>query len=334
MLDEIPGEYSWRGLARPAPGPLDVVVRPVATALNHMDHWVTKGLPAPRLPHVPGGDVAGTVHEVGERVGDDPALQWIRPGSEVVVNPAIGGAGLDADTPLLDDFEILGEHRWGGHATEVVVPALSLVPRPASRSWFECAAYPVAYLTAFRMLSRARLQPGETLLVTGVGGGVSSAVASVGAALGARVVGTSREPSSCTWVEALGVDDVVSADGPWPQADVVADSIGPASWRKATDALVRGGRLVTCGGTTGRTVDVHLPTLFWRQHEIIGSSMGNHREFRTVTEMVGEGLPIAIDHVAGCDAYPAALARLRDGGLAGKIVLDHARIPAPPPPAT
>ena len=168
-----------------------MAVRPVASALNHMDLWLTRGRPRPTLPHVPGCDVAGVVEEVGRSV-DGWAV-----GDEVVVNPAV--APLEAivaygdDAPLGRGFQILGEQRWGGHAERVVVPARNLVARPAGRSWEECAAYPLATLTAWRMLKRARLAAGERCLIVGIGGGVSTAALHLAVRMGAEVHVTSRD---------------------------------------------------------------------------------------------------------------------------------------------
>src|SRR5690554_5618059 len=162
ILDESPGRYRWGSIADPEVGPGDVAVAPVASALNHMDLWLTRGRPRPALPHVPGCDVAGRVAAVGSEV-----TGW-SVGDEVVVNPAVAPieavVALGDDAPLGRGFQILGEQRWGGHGGLVVVPARNVVRRPAGRSWEECAAYPLATLTAWRMLRRARLAAGERCL--------------------------------------------------------------------------------------------------------------------------------------------------------------------------
>src|SRR5690349_19708136 len=150
ILDESPGTYRWGTIADPEVGPDDVAVRPVTSALNHMDLWLTRGLPRPRLPHVPGCDVAGVVAAVGD-MGTTVAV-----GDEVVVNPSVSPleavVALGNDSPLGRGFGILGEQRWGGHGALVVVPARNVLPKPPNRSWEECAAYPLATLTAWRML--------------------------------------------------------------------------------------------------------------------------------------------------------------------------------------
>ncbi len=322
ILDESPGTYRWGTIPDPEPGSGDVRVRVVASALNHMDLWVTRGLPRPPVPHVPGCDVAGVVDAVGAGV------EGVGVGDEVVLNPSVScracRACLSGQSPLCRHFEILGEHRWGGHGELVVLPAANVLPRPAGRSWEESAAFPLTTLTAWRMLRRGRLRAGETLLVVGVGSGVSAAAVVLGRAMGARVFATSRaEPKRRRALE-LGAEGAFDSGGDWPvRADVVVESVGPATWRQSVKALAPGGRLVVCGGTSGPKVELNLPRLFFSQHEIIGSSMGSYEEFAEVAELVAQGLPVVVDEVLALSEYPAALARLEAGEQLGKIVLAH-----------
>ena len=325
ILDGAPGEYRLGEIDPPAVGPGDVAVRPVASALNHMDLWLTKGLPKPHLPHVPGCDTAGVVAVVGGGVSS------VVVGDEVVVNPSVScrrcAVCLAGDGPLCDRFQIVGEHRWGAHGELVVVPAENVVPRPPGRSWEECAAYPLAGVTAWRMLRRARLRAGETLLVVGVGGGVSAMGLVLGVAMGARVFATSRDEAKRAEAVRMGAEDAFDSDSPdpWPvEADVVFENVGPATWERSVRALRKGGRLVTCGGTSGPKVELSLPRLFFSQHEIIGSTMGSYREFEELTTLVARGLPVPVDAVVdGLDAYPSALDRLRAGAQLGKVVVRH-----------
>lgn len=321
ILDESPGSYRFGEIEAPACGPLDVRVQVVASALNHMDLWLTKGMPKPHLPHVPGCDVAGVVASVGELV------EGVAVGDEVVVNPAVScnrcRACLAGDGALCPAFAILGEHRWGGHGELVVVPATNVTPRPAGRSWEECAAFGLATLTAWRMLRRGRLRAGETVLVVGVGGGVSSAALALAKRAGARVVATSRDAAKRQQALELGADDVLDSDAErWDvAADVVIESVGPATWERSVRSLVPGGRLVVCGGTSGPKVELNLPRLFFKQHELIGSTMGSHEEWAEVVELVADGLPVVVDRAVPLDEYPAALERLRAGEQLGKLVL-------------
>lgn len=323
ILDESPGSYRYGEVDDPMVGPGDVAVRPVASALNHMDLWVTTGRPRPRLPHVPGCDVAGVVESIGSDVAE------VAVGEEVVVNPAV--APLDMvvahgdDAPMYPGFEIVGEQRWGGHAERVVVPVRNVVARPAGRSWAECAAFPLTTLTAYRMLRRARLRAGEQVLIVGIGGGVSMAALALAQAMGATVYATSRDEAKRRRAVEVGAADAFASDGDWPvRCEVVVESVGPATWDASIRALAPGGRLVVCGGTSGPQVELNLPRLFFKQHEIIGSTMGGYGEFAEVVRLVEQGLPVAVDDEVAMGDYPEALARLEAGGQLGKLVVRHA----------
>jgi NADPH:quinone reductase-like Zn-dependent oxidoreductase len=323
ILDESPGAYRWGQIDLPELGPDDVRIRVVASALNHMDLWVTRGLPKPPLPHVPGCDVAGVVDAVGD------VVSTVAAGDEVVVNPGVSPiqdiVALGNDSPMGPGFGIYGEHMWGGHATFAVAPSRNVVPRPAGRTWEECAAYPLAWLTAYRMLRRARLQAGQTVLVVGIGSGVSCAALAIARHFGAEVVATSRSEAKRQEALTMGaVAAVDSADERWPvQADVVVESVGAATWDRSVRSLKAGGRLVVCGGTSGAQVELNLPRLFFKQFEIIGSSMGSYQEFAEVTALMAQGLAVRVDEVHALSDYPAALARLEAGEQLGKIVLRH-----------
>jgi zinc-binding alcohol dehydrogenase/oxidoreductase len=322
ILDASPGGYRYGTLPDPEVAPDAVAVRPVASALNHMDLWVTRGMPRPPVPHVPGCDVSGVVAAAGEQV------THVATGDEVVINPAV--APLDAvvahgvDSPLGRGFQIVGEHRWGGHGELVVVPGRNVVPRPIGRSWEECAAYPLATLTAWRMLRRARVTAGESVLIVGIGGGVSAAATALALRLGAVVYATSRDEAKRRRAVELGATDAFDSVGDWPvKVDVVVESVGPATWERSVKALRPGGRLVVCGGTSGQTVQINLPQLFFRQIEIIGSTMGSYPEFDQVTRLVEQGLSVQVDEVFDLADYPAALDRLDAGAQLGKVVLRH-----------
>ncbi len=323
ILDESPGSYRWGTFPDPSPAPGEVRVRVVASALNHMDLWVMRALPKPPLPHIPGCDVAGVVDAVGEGV------EGVAPGDEVVINPGVSPVediiALGNDSPMGPGFMIYGEHCRGGHARYAVAPARNVVRRPANRTWEECAAYPLAYLTAYRMLRRARLGAGQTLLVVGIGSGVSCAALALGRAMGARVVATSRSPDKRTEALALGAADAFdSAADRWPiTADGVVESVGPATWEQSVRALRSGGRLVVCGATSGPKVELNLPRLFFKQIVIIGSSMGSYQEFDELTSLVGQGLAVQIDATYPLADYTVALERLEAGEQLGKIVLVH-----------
>lgn len=323
ILNESPGSYSWGNLPDPTPAPDEVRIKVVTSALNHMDLWVTRGMPKPPLPHIPGCDTAGVVDAVGSDVTN------VNVGDEVVVNPGVSPVDeiirYGNNSPMAPGFMIWGEHCRGGHATYAIAPARNVRPRPQNRTWEECAAFPLAYVTALRMLNRARLQAGETALIVGVGSGVSSAALSIAKWMGAHVIVTSREESKRQQALAMGADASIdtSADKWNVEADVVVESVGPATWDKSMRSLAPGGRMVVCGGTSGPKVEINLPRLFFKQYEIIGSSMGSYEEFDQLLSLVSQGLPIAIDSVHALSEYETALAKLERGDQLGKIVLRH-----------
>lgn len=324
ILDESPGAYRFGEIDIPSPEAGEVRVRVVASALNHMDLWVTRGLPKPPVPHVPGADGAGVVEAVGEGV------TAVAVGDEVVLNPAIScrrcPTCLSGESPLCRSFGILGEHRWGTHGELVVVPVENVVPKPVGLGWAEAAAYPLCHLTAWRMLRRARLVAGESMLVVGVGGGVSSAGLALGLAMGAQVFVTSRDGAKRQRALDLGAAGAFDSGDEFPiKADVVFENVGAATWDRSLRALAPGGRLVTCGGTAGSKVEISLPRLFFKQHEIIGSTMGSYAEFDAVSKVVfTAGATVAVDEAfEGLDAFPAALERLEAGHQLGKIVVMH-----------
>lgn len=323
ILDESPGSYRFGDIDLPALGDDDVRVRVVASALNHMDLWVTRGLPKPPLPHVPGCDVAGVVDAVGT------AVVSVAVGDEVVINPGVSPladiAALGIDSPMGPGFFIYGEHCWGGHAEYAIAPSRNVRARPAGRSWEECAAYPLAYLTAYRMLRRARTQAGDTVLVVGIGSGVSCAALAIAQHRGCSVIVTSR--SEAKRAEALAMGAVAAHDSSatkWPvEADVVIESVGPATWEQSVRSLKPGGRLVVCGGTSGAKVELNLPRLFFKQNEIIGSTMGSYEEFDAVTDLVANGVAVHIDREYALGEYGDAVDRLQKAEQLGKIVLRH-----------
>lgn len=323
ILDSSPGTYRLGEIDHPEVGPDDVLVRVMASALNHMDLWMTDGLPRPATPHVPGIDVAGVVEAVGA------AVRGVFPGDEVVVNPAVSPVAdvvaLSDDSPVGRGLRIVGEHRWGGHADYVVVPERNVRARPAGRTWAECAAYPTGYLTAYRMLRKARAAAGQTVLVVGIGSGVSCAALALARHMGCTVVATSRSERKREEAIRLGaVEAYDSGADRWPvEADVVIESVGPATWDRSVRALRHGGRLVVCGGTSGQKVDIDIPRLFYKQIEIIGSTLGSYREFDEVSRIVAQGVPVVVDREYRFDEYPAALDRLHMAEQMGKIVLVH-----------
>jgi NADPH:quinone reductase-like Zn-dependent oxidoreductase len=315
----------------------DVLIRTHAVALNRLDLFVAEGLPGVNysFPHVVGSDGAGTVIEVG------PAVTGLEPGDRVMINPAISCGTcprcLQGEESLCGQFQVLGEHRAGTAAEYLVLPAENLARVPATMPWAEAAAFSLATLTAWRMLTtRGRLQAGETILIWGIGGGVSMAALLIARLLGARTIVTSGTDAKLEIARSLGADatfnhrrtDVAAEVRSFTNglgADVIVDSIGEQSWRQSLRALRRGGRLLICGATTGPDISLDLRRLFWHQWSILGSTMGSRREYAEIVRLAGEGkLWPVIDSVVPWDQALAAIERLARGEQAGKLVIEVA----------
>jgi NADPH:quinone reductase-like Zn-dependent oxidoreductase len=330
----------------PKPGlasPDDVLVRLRAAALNHLDLWTVRGLPGLELtfPHVIGADGAGVVEGVGANVGD------VKAGDRVIFNPGISchrcGHCLQGEHSLCDSYKLLGEHVPGTLAEYVRVPFQNVqpIPRLAARqpaiTWDEAAAFSLVTLTAWRMMiTRARLRPGESVLVWGVGGGVSLVALRIAKLAGAFVIATSSRDVKLEKARDLGADavlnheqvDVVKEVRALTQkrgVDVVVENVGEATWERSLRMLARGGRLVTCGATTGPKGVTDLRRLFWYQWTIMGSTMGNAAEYAEIVRLLGQGhLRPVIDSTYTLEDSVAAIRRLAEGGQMGKIVVDIA----------
>jgi NADPH:quinone reductase-like Zn-dependent oxidoreductase len=281
----------------PEPGRGEVRVRLKSAALNHLDLFVLNGMPGIPigLPHIGGADGAGVVDKIGDGVED------VEEGSEVVFDPGLSCGRcrfcLAGEQSLCIRFGVLGEHCNGTFAEAVVVDAASLAPRPGHLSWDESAAFGLAHLTAWRMLiNRGALRPGETVLIHGIGGGVSMACLQLAKIVGARVIVTSRVAEKLDRARELGADDVLPADDQVARAvrgltekqgaDVVVDSVGEATWMQSLKAAAKGGRIVTCGATSGPNPAEEIRLIFWNQLSIIGSTMGSRSDWRQLVAAV------------------------------------------------
>ncbi len=327
-----------RLLEVPAPAiaaPDEVLVRIRCAALNRLDLWMTGGLPNAKtsFPHVVGSDGAGEVEAVGPAAG-----KW-KPGDRVLINPGIScghcAACQEGEESLCANYAIMGEHVAGTAAELAVVPAANLARIPDGMSWSEAAAFPLTTLTAWRMLTnRARLKAGETVLIWGVGGGVGMAALQIAVHLGAGAIVTSGSDAKLETAVRLGAAvavnhrtaDVVAqvrSETGGRGADVVVDSVGEATWTNSFRALRRGGRLVICGATTGPAVSLDLRRLFWHQWDILGSTMGNRREFAEIVRLLHEGkLWPVVDSVVPLADGVAAYRRMQRGEQTGKLVIE------------
>ncbi|MGE5925940.1 MAG: zinc-binding dehydrogenase [Gemmatimonadota bacterium] len=315
--------------------PDEIRVRIRTAALNHLDIFVANGLPkfSLPLPHVVGSDGAGVVESVG------PAVTGLAPGDRVMLDPGVSCGACEAcrrgDHPLCDRYSILGEHRAGTIAEYVVIPAVNAAPVPDGMSWAEAAAFPLSTLTAWRMLTtRARLAAGETVLIWGAGGGVSQAAIRIAKHLGAVVIATSSTPAKLELARALGADHVVNhATDDVPAevkritgrrgAQVVVDSVGEKTWQQSQRCLARGGRLVTCGATSGPLVEIDVRRLFWHQWSLLGSTMGSRREFAEIVALAHAGkLRPHVDRVLPLASAVEAFRLLSVGEQSGKLVIE------------
>ena len=311
---------------RPAGGEVVVALR--AAALNHRDVWIKTGQYAGlKWPCIPGSDGAGVVAEVG--VGVDRS--WI--GREVVINPSFNWGTEERAQGA--QFQILGLPRDGTLAERIAVPVAQLAPRPTHLSWEEAAALPLAGLTAFRALfPRARLQPGERVLVSGVGGGVATFALQFAVAAGAQVWVTSGSPAKIARAVAMGAKggfDYNATDWPAQAAsqvgggfDVIVDSAGGEGFGRLIDAAVSGGRIVFFGATRG---DAQLPVrkVFWRQISLLGTTMGSPADWAAMTAFVAEKrIRPVVSEVFPLARAADAFALMERGGQFGKIVVGTA----------
>jgi NADPH:quinone reductase-like Zn-dependent oxidoreductase len=309
--DGGPEVLRYEEAPEPSPAEGEVLVRLRAASLNHIDLWIRSGQPSVSKPRILGSDGAG------ERVDT---------GGRVVINP-----GLD------DGARIIGEHIDGTDAELIAVPEEYLQPLPDALSFEEAAAFPLVFETAYRMLvTRARLQAEEWVLVWGIGGGVATASLAIAKALGARVLVTSSSDAKLERARGLGADATVNhATGDVGAAvkdatggagvDVVVEHVGEATWRMSLAAVRAGGRVVVCGATSGANPPAQLHRVWWKQLTIYGSTMGTREDFAGAFELVSSGRarPV-IDEIFALAEARAAHERLERGEQFGKIVL---RIP-------
>jgi NADPH:quinone reductase-like Zn-dependent oxidoreductase len=312
----------------------DVRVRVHAGALNHLDLWVVRGVPGIRITPswILGSDCAGIVDAVGS------AVAGVAVGDRVVLNPGVSDRTCEycqtGDNPLCLRYAILGEHRPGSLAEYVVVPSANAIRIPDSVEWATAAAFPLATLTAWRMVvTRARVQAGEDVLIQGIGGGVAQASLQIAKERGARVWVTSGSDWKLDRARELGADEVLNnrasdvakeirARTGKRGVDVVVDCVGEATWASSLGALGKRGRLVTCGGTSGPNLLTDVRRMFWNQWTLMGSTMGSDSEFAAIVDELKAGrLRPPIDSVHLLEDGRAAFERLRSGEQFGKVVI-------------
>jgi len=318
----------------PAIKPNEVLVEVRACALNHLDVWARGGLPGIKipLPHILGNDVAGIVRQAGD------VVTWVGPGDEVLLQPGVSCghceyclAGRDN---FCEEYDIIGYGRDGGYAQLVAVPGVNVIPKPRNLSWEEAAAVPLVTLTAWHMLvTRAAIQPGESVLVHAAGSGVGSVAIQIAKLFGARVIGTASSDAKLSKARELGADETINySSDDWPKqvkrltngkgVDVVFEHTGAATWPGSLVSLKKGGRLVTCGATSGYDARTDLRQVFYRQLSILGSFMGSKAELLAAMKFVETGqIRPVVDRTLPLAEARRAHGLMEDRAQFGKLVL-------------
>jgi NADPH:quinone reductase-like Zn-dependent oxidoreductase len=330
-----PDKLQLQDVPDPAPGPGEVLVRVRACALNRLDLFVREGIPALKtpLPFWTGCDIAGDVAEVG------PGVQGVRVGQRVAVNPNLTCDRCEfcarGESSLCLRYGILGEHVPGGLAERVKVRADRVLALPDHVSYTDAASFILTNMTAWRMVvTQGQVRPGQDVLIPGVGGGVSSTAVQIAKLCGARVLVTSSSDEKLERARRLGADVLINySKGDWAKSvfdatgrrgvDVVIENVGAATWKQSIRSVKKGGRLITCGATTGPIGETDIRIVFWNQISIVGSTMATDAEFHDVTRLFFEGrLRAIVDEVVPLADGAAAQQRLAEGKQFGKIVLE------------
>ena len=321
-------------LPRPKAEAGHAVIKVKAAGMNHLDTWVRRGMPGVTvpLPMVPGSDASGVVDEVG------PGVSGLRPGDRVFVSPGYSCgrcpecyAGRDA---LCKDYGIFGEHRSGTQAEYAALPAGNLLPLPEGVSFEDGGAFALVYLTAWHMLvDRAQVRVGEDVLVHAGGSGVGTAAIQIARLHGARVFATVSSDEKAARLRDLGADAAINyRTSDFLEevrrltgrrgVDVVVESVGQDTWEKSLKSLARGGRLVTCGATSGYQAATDLRYVFSKGLSILGSTMGSRAELARIARLIGERrLKPVIDRVLPLERVAEGHRAMAERSVFGKIVL-------------
>jgi NADPH:quinone reductase-like Zn-dependent oxidoreductase len=312
----------------------EVLVEVRACALNHLDVWARKGLPGVHipLPHILGNDIAGVVREAGDLVN------WVRAGDEVLLQPGVSCGHchecLRGADNLCPDYQILGYLRDGGYAELVAAPGVNVIPKPKNVTFEEAAALPLVTVTAWHMLvTRARVEPGEDVLIHAAGSGVGSIGIQIAKLRGARVIATAGSDEKLEKALALGADETVNyTRGDWPKevrrltgkagVDVVFEHTGAETWPGSILSLKRDGRLVTCGATSGAEARTDLRHVFYRHLSLLGSMMGSKAELLEAMKFVERGrIRAVVDRQLPLAEARRAHELMEDRAQFGKLVL-------------
>jgi NADPH:quinone reductase-like Zn-dependent oxidoreductase len=317
----------------PKPKPGEAIVRVRACALNHLDLWNRRGIKGLRftLPHISGADIAGEVVATADKT--------VTPGRRVMLQPGLSCGRCDACLDGRDNecpkYDVLGSQSDGGYAELVQVPLQNLISIPDAIGFVEAAAFPLTFLTAWHMLvTRARVRPGEDVLVLGAGSGVGQAAIQIAWLHGARVFATAGTDEKLAKAREIGAYEVINHYTQDLAAeirritgnrgvDIVIEHVGTATWERSLKCMARGARLVTCGATTGYDAQIDLRFLFTRQYSLMGSYMGTKAELLRAAQFFFAGqLRPVVDRTYPLAAAAEAQTRLERGEQFGKIVLE------------
>jgi NADPH:quinone reductase-like Zn-dependent oxidoreductase len=321
-------------LPKPKADAGQVLLRVEAAGINHLDTWVRRGMPGVTLPlpMIPGSDAAGVIEEIGMGV------TGLQVGDRVFVSPGLSCMRcvecFSGWEPLCKDYKILGEHVNGVQAEFVALPAANVLPLPEGLSFVEAAAFPLVFLTAWHMLvARAQVRVGEDVLVHAGGGGVGTAAIQIARLHGARVITTVGSNDKIGRVKALGADEAINyRTSDFLEevrritrkrgVDVVIESVGQETWDRSLRALARGGRLVTCGATSGYQGSTDLRYVFSKGLSILGSTMGGRAELLRLARLIGERrLKPVIDRVLPLQNLAEGHRAMAERSLFGKIII-------------
>jgi NADPH:quinone reductase-like Zn-dependent oxidoreductase len=329
-----PGVLEYRDVPDPKPGPGEVLIQVKATSINHLDIFLRRGLPGIKvpLPKIVGSDASGIVRELGTGVSG------LKTGDRVTINPGIScghcefcAAGFGSQCV---SFAMVGENRDGAYAELVSVPAPIVLPIPDSFSFEEAAAAPLVFVTAWSMLvGKGNIRPGEDVLILGAGAGVGTACIQIAKMVGCRVFATASSDEKLERARAIGADvlinyakdefdkkirDLTNKRG----VDVVVDYLGADTWVRSLRSARKGGRVLTCGATTGFAPQTDLRQIFFRQVQVLGSTMGSPREFLDVMKCLFRGqLKAVIDRVLPLTEARKGHELIEQRLVFGKIVL-------------
>jgi NADPH:quinone reductase-like Zn-dependent oxidoreductase len=312
----------------------EVLVEVRACALNHLDVWARGGLPGIEipLPHILGNDIAGVVREVGSLVS------WVRAGDEVMLQPGVSCGHciecLSGRDNLCPEYDILGYRRDGGYAGLVAAPGVNVIPKPKNLAWEEAAALPLVTVTAWHMLvTRAQVQPGEDVLIHAAGSGVGSIGIQVARLRGARVIATAGSDEKLARARELGADECINyTREDWPRevrrltgkrgVDVVFEHTGAETWPGSIASLAKGGRLVTCGATSGYDARTDIRQVFYRHLSLLGSFMGSKAELLDAMKFVERGaIRAVVDRTLPLAEARRAHELMEERAQFGKLVL-------------